>query len=86
MTLGLTDKESRDRFVCPFCGMVHNWIHGCNRPKIECPKCGRKLKIKGREDLCFCQIACYGCKYSWKVPRCKFYNEYSKECEVKLFC
>lgn len=83
MTFGLSDKESRDRFVCPFCGMVHRWIFGCNRPRIECDKCGRRLKIPGRQDLCFCQCCCAGCKYSFE---CEFYNEYSKECEVKLFC
>ncbi|MFA5026050.1 MAG: hypothetical protein WC503_06095 [Candidatus Shapirobacteria bacterium] len=38
MTLGLTDRESSNRFVCPNCGLIHNWIKcGCSRPKAKSP-------------------------------------------------
>lgn len=83
MTLGLSNAESRARFVCPFCGMCHNWVlHGCKRPRIECGRCGRKLKIPGREDLCYCRMACANCDYKFD---CDSYNEQSHECEFNLY-
>jgi hypothetical protein len=49
---------------------------------LKCTKCGRRLKLRGHPETCFCQTSCYNCHYSFG---CNMYNEIDHECRVKLW-